>query len=465
MAAVDARDADFAGFSGELLRPGDEGYDEARRVHNGMIDKHPGLIARCRGAADIVAAVNHAREQGAEISIRGGGHNVAGRAVTEGGVMIDLSLMRGIHVDPLDRRARAQGGVTWGELNRETQLHGLAVTGGTISTTGIAGLTLGGGLGWLMGKHGIAADNLVSAEVVTASGAVVTASESEHPDLFWALRGGGGNFGVVSSFEYRLHPVGPIITGGLAIFPFSDAAGVLRFFRDFTAAAPDDLGVMGVLLHAPDGSGTKLSALLVCHAGSESQAQQDLAELLAFGSPLDVQIGPMPYSAVNTMLDAGFPRGALNYWKSSFLSELSDAAIDITVAQFANCTHSPMSAIAFEHLHGALTRVPTDATAVPHRSEGYNFLVVSEWMDPAVTDDNVTWARAAFAAMEPFTANQLRYANYLDEDDMQGDPARAAFGANYDRLLAVKNAYDVDNLFHMNTNITPAVRRPEPAAT
>ena len=254
MAAVEARDADFEGFSGELLRPGDQGYDEARRVHNGLIDKHPGLIARCRGVADIVAAVNHARDRGAEISIRGGGHDVAGRAVTEGGVMIDLSLMRGIHVDPLDRTARAQGGVTWGELNRETQLHGLAVTGGTISTTGIAGLTLGGGLGWLMGKHGIAADNLVSAEVVTASGAVVAASDTEHPDLFWALRGGGGNFGVVSSFEYRLHPVGPIITGGLAIHPFSDAARVLRFFRDFTASAPDDLGVMGVLLHAPDGS-------------------------------------------------------------------------------------------------------------------------------------------------------------------------------------------------------------------
>ena len=318
MAAVKERDAGLEGFSGELLRAGEDGYDEARRVHNGMIDKHPGLIARCRGVADIVAAVNYARDQGAEISVRGGGHNVAGRAVTEGGVMIDLSLMRGIHVDPAGRTARAQGGVTWGELNRETQLHGLAVTGGTISTTGIAGLTLGGGLGWLMGQYGIAADNLVSAEVVTASGAVLTASESDNTDLFWALRGGGGNFGVVSSFEYRLYPVGPTITGGLAIHPFSDAAAVLRFFRDFTAAGPDELGVIGALIHAPDGSGTKLAALVVCHAGSQAKAQEDLAELLAFGSPLDVQIGPMPYSVVNTLLDAGFRKARSTTGKRAF---------------------------------------------------------------------------------------------------------------------------------------------------
>ena len=396
--AVEEREIGLEGFSGELLRPGNEGYDIARRVHNGMIDKRPGLIARCRGVADIVAAVDHARDAGAEISIKGGGHNVAGRAVTEGGVMIDLSPMRGVHVDPAGRTARAQAGVTWGELNRETQLHGLAVTGGTISTTGIAGLTLGGGLGWLMGKHGLAADNLLSAEVVTASGDVVTASDSENPDLFWALRGGGGNFGVVSSFEYRLHPVGPTITGGLAIHPFSDAAAVLRFFREFTATVADELGVMAALLHAPDGSGMKLAALLVCHAGSQSEAQEDLAELVAFGSPVDVQIGPMPYSAVNMMLDGGFPEGAFNYWKSSFLSELSDAAIETMVAQFASCTSSPMSAIVLEHFHGAVTRMPVDATAVPHRSDGYDLLIIGEWLDPATTGENVAWTRDAFAA-------------------------------------------------------------------
>jgi hypothetical protein len=309
-----------------------------------------------------------------------------------------------------------------------------------------------------MGKHGLAADNLISAEVVTASGAVVTASESEHSDLFWALRGGGGNFGVVSSFEYRLYPVGPTITGGLAIHPFSEAAAVLRFFRDFTAAGPDDVGVIGALIHSPDGSGTKLAALVVCHAGSLSQAKEDLAELLAFGSPLDVQIGPMPYSDVNTILDAGFPKGALSYWKSSLLSELSDAAIDIAVEQFANCTSSPMSSIVIEYLHGAVTRMPVEATAVPHRSQGYDFLAISQWMDPATTRDNIAWAREAFAAVQPFTANQLRYMNYLDEDDMRDNPARDAYGPNYDRLVQVKTAYDPDNLFHMNTNITPTAR-------
>ena len=255
--------------------------------------------------------------------------------------MIDLSLMRGIHVDPAGRSARAQGGVTWSELNRETQLHGLADDRWHDLDHRHRRPDAGRRAGVADRKIGLAADNLISAEIVTADGRVLTASEAENTDLLWALRGGGGNFGVVSSFEYRLHPVGPTITGGLAIHPFSDAASVLRFFRDFTAAVPDELGVIAALIHAPDGSGTKLAALVVCHVGSQSQAQEDLAELLAFGSPLDVQIGPMPYSAVNTMLDAGFPRGALSYWKSSFLGELSDAAIDSTVAQFANCTTRP----------------------------------------------------------------------------------------------------------------------------
>jgi FAD/FMN-containing dehydrogenase len=454
---VEEGNVSWEGFSGELLGLGDAGYDQARQVHNGMIDKHPALIARCRGVADVVAAVHYARDIDAEVSIRGGGHNVAGRAVTDGGVMIDLSLMRGIHVDPAARSVQAQGGVTWAELNRETQVHGLAVTGGTVSTTGIAGLTLGGGLGWLMGQHGLAADNLLSAEVVTASGDVLTASGSEHPDLLWALRGGGGNFGVVSSFEFRLHPVGPIVTGGLAIHPFDDAAAVLRCFRELAASAPDELGVIGALIHSPDGAGTKLAAVVVCHAGGEDRAQADLAGLLAFGSPLDVQIGPMPYCAVNMMLDAGFPKGALSYWKSSFLRELSDAAIDTAVAQFA-ASPSPMSAIVLEHLHGAVTRVPADATAVPHRSEGYNFLAVGEWMDPATTDANVAWARDAYAAMQPFTGEQLRYVSYLDEDDIAEDAARSAYGSNLDRLVQVKRTYDPENLFRMNANIVPAGR-------
>ena len=254
-------------FTGQLLRPGDAGYDEARKVHNGLIDKRPALIARCRGLADIADAVKMARDRKLEVAVRGGGHNVAGRATIDGGLMIDLSLMKGIHVDPKARTARAQGGLTWNEFNRETQLHGLATTGGVVSTTGIAGLTLGGGLGWLMGKHALALDSLLSVDLVLADGRILTASKDDNADLFWALRGGGGNFGVAASFEYRLHPVGPIVTGGLIAYPFSAAWDVLRFFRDVTASLPDDLMVFGGLIHAPDGSGMKLVALVVCHSG------------------------------------------------------------------------------------------------------------------------------------------------------------------------------------------------------
>jgi FAD/FMN-containing dehydrogenase len=454
MATVESDRMLAVGFSGELLRPGDDGYDEARRVHNGLVDKRPGLIARCQGVADVVAAVNHAREAGAEVSVRGCGHNVAGLAVTEGGVMIDLSAMRGIHVDPANRTGRVQPGVTWGELNRETQLHGLAVTGGTISTTGIAGLTLGGGVGWLMSKYGIAADNLISADVVLADGSTVTASEDDHSDLLWGLRGGGGNFGVVTSFEFRLHQVGPIVTGGIAIHPFQDAVNVLRFFREQAVTAPDELTTFGALLHAPDGSGGKLAAIVVCHIGDDATAQRDLADLISLGTPIDVQIGPMPYSVVNTLLDAGFPRGALNYWKSSFLNELSDAAIDTVVEQFANCVTSPMSAIGFEYFHGQATRVPVDATAVPHRGKGFNCLIVGEWMNPDTTAANIAWARETYTAMEPFTTNQLRYVNYLDEDDM-ADAAHTAYGPNHNRLTQLKTTYDPHNLFHLNANIKP----------
>jgi FAD/FMN-containing dehydrogenase len=271
--------------------------------------------------------------------------------------MLDLSLMKGIHVDPVARTVRAQGGVTWGELNRETQLHALAVTGGVISTTGIAGLTLGGGLGWMMGKFGLACDNLLSAEVVTADGRVLTASEDENADLFWGLRGGGGNFGVVTSFEYRLHPVGPIVTGGLVIHPFDAARDVLGFLRDFCADLPDELTMVGALVHAPDGSGLKLAGIAACHIGSPEQAQDDLAPVLGFGSPLDVAIGPIPYTLQNTLLDAAYPKGALNYWKSTFVRELSDDAIGVLVDRFASCP-SPMTGVVFEHFHGELTRVP-----------------------------------------------------------------------------------------------------------
>ena len=310
-----------ATFSGLVLRPGEDGYDEARRIHNGLIDKRPALIARCRGTADIIDALRFARESGLEISVRGGGHNVAGRAVTDGGVMIDLSLMKGIYVDPKARTARAEGGVSWREFNRETAVHGLATTGGVISTTGIAGLTLGGGIGWLLGKHGLSVDNLLSVEVVTAAGEVLTASADEHPDLFWALRGGGGNFGVAASFEFRLHPLQQVF-GGLVAHPFHAAKEALRFYGEFTKSVPDELSVFAGVVHAPDGSGVPLVAFIICHAGSQHQAEADLRPLLGFGSPAMVQVGPMPYPAVNMMLDGGFPKGALNYWKASFVRAL-----------------------------------------------------------------------------------------------------------------------------------------------
>lgn len=453
MTTMEEQAAPFAGFAGELLRPGDAGYEEARRVHNALVDKRPALIARCRGVADVVATVGAAREQGLELSIRGGGHNVSGNAVTEGGLMLDLSLMRGIHVDPARQTARAQGGVTWAELNRETQVHGLAVTGGVVSTTGIAGLTLGGGLGWTMSMYGLAADNLLSAEVVTADGSVLTASEGENEDLFWGLRGAGANFGVVASFEYRLHPLGPLVTGGIIVHPFEAAGDLIRCYRDFTADLPDDVASFLGLIHAPDGSGARLAAVLVGHFGPAEEAQRALEPLLSFGSPLDVQVGPMPYTALNAMIDDGFGPGSLNYWKSTFVKGLPDEAVDLMVERFAACP-SPMSAMVIEEFHGAVTRVPVEAMAVPHREQGYNIVIPSVWADPGATDENIAWTRETFAALQPYAAGR-RYVNYLgsDEDD---EAVRAAFGPNYDRLAQLKRRYDPENLFRLNQNIRPA---------
>ena len=442
-----------AAFSGLLLRPGDVGYDEARRVHNGLIDKRPALIARCLGTSDIIGAVGFARENGLEVSVRGGGHNVGGRAVTNGGVMIDLALMKGVHVDPAARTVRAQGGVTWGEFNRDTAVHGLATTGGVISTTGIAGLTLGGGLGWLMGSHGLVVDNLVSVELVTAAGEVLNAGAGQHPDLFWALRGGGGNFGVAASFEYTLHPLREVY-GGLVAYPFSAAKEALRFYGKFTASVPDELSVFAGLVHAPDGSGVPLVAFIICHAGAPKRAEADLRPLLGFGSPILTQVGPIPYPAMNMMLDAAYPKGALNYWKASFLRALDGAAIDTMVDRFAACP-SPMSGIVLEHFHGAVTRVGVSDTAVPYRDTGFNLVLTSVWTDPATTNANITWTRATYDALAPHFAAK-RYVNYLGDDE-GGDAVHAAYGPNYARLAQVKRKYDPGNLFRLNQNIAPAV--------
>lgn len=441
-----------ATFGGQLLRPADAGYDAARRVHNGLVDKRPALIGRCRGVADVVDLVNLTRDLGLELAVRGGGHNVAGRATVDGGVMIDLSSMQGIHVDPRTRSVRAQAGVTWGALNRETQLHGLAVTGGVVSTTGIAGLTLGGGLGWLMGKFGLALDNLRAVDVVLADGRVLQASSDQEPDLFWAVRGGGGNFGVVTSFEYQLHEIGPTVIAGPIVHPIDSARALLEFYRNSTKGLPDDHVLFATLTHAPDGSGTDVAALVTCHCGSPEDAVKAMAPLKQFGSPILDAVGPMPYCRLNSMLDANYPKGALNYWKSSFLAELSDAAIRTMIDCFARCPTS-MGQLLLEHIHGAATRIGVDDTAFPHRQEGYNLLVLAQWMQPADTSRCVAWARETYERMQPFCTTG-RYVNYLDNDET-GDPVAAAYGPNYRRLQRIKAKYDAKNLFRMNQNIRP----------
>jgi FAD/FMN-containing dehydrogenase len=441
-----------AGLSGRLVRPDDADYDEVRRIHNGLIDKRPALIARCRSSADVARAILFAKESGLEISVRGGGHNVAGRAVTEGGLMIDLAEMNGIDVDPDERSVRAEAGVNWREFNEATAKHGLGVTGGAVSTTGIAGLTLGGGLGWLMGVHGLAADNVLSIELVTAGGEILDVTQESHPDLFWALRGGGGNFGVATSFEYRLHPVDQVV-GGLAVHPFAAAAEVLRFYRDFTASVPDELTVYAALAHAPDGSGAKIAAIAVCHVGEQERAEVDIAPVRSFGEPLMVEIGPMPYPVMNTLLDDGYPKGALNYWKSSFLASFDDDMIDTVVERFAS-TPSAMNAVLIEHVHGEVTRIPVEAAAVAQRREGYNVLIPSVWTDPADTDENVAWTRATYEALQPYF-REGRWLNYFDDDEPTS-AVREAYGPNYERLVEVKRQYDPENVFHLNQNIDPA---------
>ena len=437
--------------SGTVLGPGDDGYDEARRVHNGMIDRRPALIVRCRSAADAAAAVRFARAAGSEISIRGGGHNVGGLAVADGAVMIDLAEMKSASVDPEARVIAAQGGMTWGELNDAAAEHGLAVTGGAVSTTGIGGYTLGGGLGWLMGKHGLAADNLIAVELVSADGEILDVSADSHPDLFWALRGGGGNFGVATTFTYRLHPL-PMVTGGLIIHPVDAAPELLRFYRDAVADLPDDLTVFAALVHAPDGSGMKLTGFAVCHAGDPEQAQRDLEPFFTWGSPVMTEVGQMPYPVMNTLLDDGFPSGSMNYWMSSFTAGLSDGLIDTMVDRFATVP-SIMSSILLEHFHGAVTRVGVTDTAVPHREEGWNLLIPSVWTDPAATEENIRWTKESHAAFSEHLVER-RWLNYLTDD--QGESAvRAAYGPNWDRLVEVKRRYDPKNVFHLNQNIAP----------
>jgi FAD/FMN-containing dehydrogenase len=438
-------------FNGSFVGPDDAGYDDVRAVHNGLVDKRPGLIARCHNVADVRDAVNFGRDSGLEISVRGGGHNVAGRAVTDGGLMIDLSLMRGVDVDPARRRARSQGGVTWNEYNRATGVYGQATTGGVISTTGVAGLTLGGGLGWLMGMYGLSIDNVRQIELVTADGQARLVNEETEPDLFWALRGGGGNFGVAASFEFETHPL-DVILGGLIAHPLDAAAEVIDQFRQFTKALPDEATAFCGLVHAPDGSGAQLCAIPLCHCGDLAQAEADLAPLRQFGPPLLDLVQPMPYPMVNSMLDDAFPRGALNYWKSAFFTELSDAAVGTMIEAF-RAVPSIMTGMLIEHIHGAVSQVDPTATAFPFREPGYNLVLTGQWSDPADTPANMAWVRDTFAALEPYTAPQ-GYVNYLGDDESAR--VASAYGPNLDRLVEIKRRYDPDNLFRLNHNIDPA---------
>ena len=439
-------------FAGTILQPSDQDYDNVRALHNGLIDKHPALIARCRNDADIAAAIKFAREHRLEIAVRGGGHNVSGRASVEGGMMIDLSRMKTISVNATSRRAIAQGGVTWGEFNRETQQHGLATTGGVVSTTGIAGLTLGGGYGYLAGKHGLACDNLVAATLVTTDGQIVRASDSENPDLYWGLRGGGGNFGVVSSLEYQLHPVGPTIMAGAIAWPYSQAREVLRFYREFTASATDEVACIAGVGHTPDGSGVKVAIIGAAYLGAMTDGERILRPIKEFGSPLFDAIQPTGYSDLNSIFDSGYPKGMRNYWKSNFLTTLHDNVIDSIVGTIDRCP-SKHSGLFLEHWHGALARVPQDQTAFVFRREGHNMLVLAQWPDAAADRENIAWARESFVAVEPFFAS-ARYVNYLDHDDA-ADKA-GPFGGNYARLARIKARWDPGNVFHLNQNIQPA---------
>ncbi|MGE0132549.1 MAG: FAD-binding oxidoreductase [Blastocatellales bacterium] len=438
-----------SGLRGQLLRPADEGYDAARTVWNAMIDKRPALIARCAGAADVICAVNFARTHGLLLSVRGGGHNVGGNAVCNDGLMIDLSPMRGIRVDPVNRTARAEPGLTWKELDHETLAFGLATTGGTVSHTGIAGLTLGGGVGWQMARHGLTCDNLISVDIVTADGKLLVASATQHEDLFWAVRGGGGNFGVVTSFEYRLHPMEPMMLGGMVLYPMAQAEAALKFYRDYSRHAPDDLTAFAALLTLPDG--VNVCAIIVGWFGPPEEGARRLEPLRNFGAPLADLTGPMPYSRLQALFDDAAPFGIRRYWKSGYFPELPDELIEV-ILKHAGAKTSPYSAILFFHIHGAAARVQPDATAFGARQNQWDFDILPQWLDDGEDGRHLAWARGFWREVEPFTKGV--YTNHLDADD-GATRVRAAYGQNYEQLVSVKTKYDPENLFRLNSNILP----------
>ena len=452
--------AEIAGFRGRLISADHPDYDIARAVWNGAIDRRPCLIARCLGAADVVAAVRFARDHDLEIAIRGGGHNVAGTAVCDDGIVIDLSAMRGVRVDLPGRRAWVQGGALWGDVDHETQAHGLATTGGIVSHTGVAGLALGGGIGWLMRKHGLTVDNLLAVDVVTAGGELLRASEDEHPDLFWALRGGGGNFGVVTSFEFRLHSVGPSVLAGPILWDASDAREVLRFYRDFVRDAPDELGTVVRFGAAPPLPGIPedlhwRSVMMIgtCFAGPIEDGEQVLRPLRACRTPLLDLVGPAPYAGFQSGIDSTVVHGWNYYWKSTFLPELGDDLIDVIAGHAFACA-SPRSYVAMFHLKGAVSRVAEGGTAFGNRQASHAITLDAVWRPGEDFGDRDTaWTREFFAALGRFRSGV--YVNFLGGDEDPGRVREAYGGSVYDRLVGVKTTYDPDNVFRHNQNIRP----------
>jgi len=460
--AVDREAAErfTAGVRGAVLRPGDPGYDDARAIWNGLIDRRPALIVQPTGAADVVDAVDFAREQGLLLSVKGGGHNVAGNAVNDGGLVIDLSRMRGVRVDPSTRTVRAEGGATWGDCDRETQLFGLAVPGGVVSTTGIAGLTLHGGIGHLRRKHGLSIDNLLSVDIVTADGRLLRASATENEDLFWAVRGAGSNFGVVTSFEFRAHPVGPMVMVGAVMYPYDEWRAVVPAWRDYMAEAPEELNSLALFWSVPahepfpaEHHGKPIVLVAAVYAGEVEHGEAVVQPLRELAAPLVDMSGPWPWLGLQSGFDGLFPKGELRYWKSRALAELTDKAVE-EIARFAARRPTPLTDVVIWHHGGAMSRVADHETAYANRDAAFLVTGEANWTDPAQTDAAIAWGRDFWDAMAPHSTGGV-YLNFPGLGEEKEALVRAGYGANYERLAALKAKYDPTNLFRMNLNIAP----------
>ncbi|MDR6428859.1 FAD/FMN-containing dehydrogenase [Variovorax beijingensis] len=436
-------------LKGELIQPGDPTYDEARKVWNAVVDKRPSAIVYCTTAADVIQAVSIARAANCPVAIRSGGHNIAGLSMCDDGIVIDLSRMKAIEIDPVRRVARAEAGLSLGEFDAATQAHGLATTMGVNSDTGIAGLTLGGGFGKLGRKYGLTCDNLLAADIVTADGRLLHASASEHPDLFWGLRGGGGNFGIVTAFEYQLHRIGSALLVGSALHRYEHARGALKFYHEFSRRAGDDLSVDAALVTLP--TGERAFSMTACHFGDASGAKDALDPLVKFGSPIDSSIATCPYLQVQSAGDSLFPRGRRYYWKAQFLREIGDGAIDALLEIYPKAP-SPSALLVFQQVGGAIARVPPSHSAYANRDALYDCFPLAIWDNPADDDANIRWARELWSAVRPYSTGGV-YANNLGDEGE--DRVRAAYGDNHARLVALKNKYDPTNFFRLNQNIGP----------